>query len=113
MAVNIPVNTLKKIQKHRFILKKIADAKPQTRKKMLLAAPTQLFTVIKLICKLVSDGKVKIGRAKKHRKLIDEFKNTKAPAIKAALNTQKGGAIGGIISAVLPFLAPLVSKIFK
>lgn len=79
---------------------------------MLLAAPTQLFTVFKLICKLISNGKVKIGKVAKHRKLIDEFKNTKATAIKA-VSSQKGGAIGGIISAVLPFLAPLVSKIFK
>ena len=112
MAVNIPVSTLKKIQKHRFILKKIADANPQTRKKMLIAAPTQLFTVFKLICKMVADGKVKLGKARRHRKLIDEFKNTKASAIKAR-SSQKGGAIGGIISAVLPFLAPLVSKILK
>ena len=112
MAVNIPVSTLKKVQKHRFILKKIADAKPKTRKKMLMAAPTQLFTVFKLICKMAADGQIKLGRASRHRKLINEFKNTKASAIKALCN-QKGGAIGGIISAVLPFLAPLVSKIFK
>ena len=106
------MSTLTKIKRHRFILKKIAEAKPQTRKKMLLAAPTQLFTVIKLICKLISDGKIKIGKASRHRKLIDEFKGKNASAIKA-VSSQKGGAIGSILSAVVPFLAPLVSKIFK
>lgn len=112
MSVNIPIESLKKIQKHRFILRKIANAKPQARKKMLMAAPTPLFTVLKLICKLIVDGKVKVGRAKRHRKLINEIKGTNSSTIKT-LSTQRGGAIGAILSAVLPFLSPLISKIFK
>ena len=106
------MSTLKKIQKHRFILKKIAEAKPKVRKKMLLSAPTQLFTVFKLICKLIVDGHLKVGKVKRHRKLIEDIRNTKVSSIKA-ISPQKGGAIGGILAAVLPFLAPLLSKIFK
>lgn len=106
------MNSLKKIQKHRFILKKIAEATPKVRRKMLLSAPSQLFTVFKLICKLIAGGELKLGKARGHRKLVEQCKNSKAASIKA-ISSQKGGAIGGIISAVLPFLTPLISKLLK
>lgn len=112
MSISVSLKSLQKIKKHCYILERIARASPQDRKKMLLNAPNQLFTVLKLICKMITDGKLKLGNASKHKKLVNKVKGSRITSIKA-LSKQKGGAIGSIIAGVLPFLTPLLSKIFK
>lgn len=79
---------------------------------MLLDAPNQLFNVLKLLCKLVSEGRISLGKAKRHRGLATKIGTAKVSDIKR-LSQQKGGAIGSILAGVLPFLTPLISKIFK
>jgi hypothetical protein len=100
------------IRKHRYILEKIVNAKPIARRKMLLRAPAPLFNVFKLLCKLITDGHVKIGKAKRHKALAKKIGTSNVKAIKA-IAEQRGGALASIIGGVLPFLAPLISKVFK
>lgn len=103
---------LKIFKKHKYILEKLASVTVAKRKKMLLSAPSQLFNVFKNLCKMVTEGHLSLGKAKKHMKLAAKIGKSKAGAIKG-LVTQHGGAIGAILAGVLPFLTPLISKIFK
>ncbi len=75
-------------------------------------APARLFGVFKTLCKLVIDGHLSLGRAKRHKKLATKIGTSKISSIKA-MAQQNGGAISAIIGGILPFLAPLISKIFK
>ena len=112
MPKRVPVKKLERIRKHRYILKKLAAAKANDRKKMLMQAPNQLFTVFKDICQLVTDGYIQIGKAKKHLKLVKEISSGDKTTIKT-LAQQRGAGFGAIISSLLPIVAPLISKIFK
>ena len=112
MSKRLPIKDLQKIRKHRYILQKIVEAKPIARRKMLIRAPAPLFNVFKLLCKLITDGHLNIGKAKRHRALAKQLGSSNMKAIKAIAG-QRGGAIATIIGSVLPFLAPLISKIFK
>jgi hypothetical protein len=112
MSKHIPVNQLKSIRKHRYILKRLSTVSAPKRKKMLQNAPAQLFSVLKTLCKLASDGRLSLGKAKRHRGLAAKIGKSKASDIKR-LAQQEGGAIGSILAGVLPFLSPLISKIFK
>ena len=112
MSKRIPVKSVQTIRKHRYILEKIVKAKPMERRRMLLRAPAPLFNVFKLLCKLITDGHLNIGKAKRHRALAKKIGASDVKTIKTIAN-QKGGALTSIIGSVLPFLAPLISKIFK
>ena len=48
----------------------------------------------------------------RHKNLADKIGKSKISSIKGIVR-QNGGAIGSIIAGVLPFLTPLISKIFK
>ena len=106
------MSSAKIIHKHRYILNKLAKSNVKDRKKMLLNVPSQLFNVFRIICKLVSNGKVEIGKGKRHAQLAKTIGSSKLSGIKA-ISKQHGGAIASIIAGVLPFLLPLVSKLFK
>lgn len=112
MSKRVPITVVRRINKHRYILQKIARSTPQKRKEMIRNAPTPFFTIVKDICKLVADGHLKLGKATKHSGFATSVSKKKGPAIKA-LARQKGGLIGSILAGTLPFLAPLLSKIFK
>jgi hypothetical protein len=112
MPQRLPVKKLERIKKHRYILKKIATAKANDRKKMLYEAPKQLFTVFKDICQLVTDGHIKLGKIKRHQRLVNEISRGNASTIKS-LAKQKGSGFGAIISGLLPMISPLLSKLFK
>lgn len=112
MSKRIPIKSLQTIRKHRYILEKIVDAKPMARRKMLIKAPAPLFKVFKLLCKLITDGHLNIGKAKRHRPLAHKIGSSDVKSIKG-LVSQRGGALASIIGGVLPFLAPLIKKIFK
>ena len=112
MVKRLSVKTLDPIRKHRFILQKLSTANAANRKKMLMNAPGRLFGVFKALCKLVTDGYLSLGKAKRHKKLASEIGTSKISTIKGMVQ-QHGGAIASIIAGVLPFLAPLISKLFK
>ena len=103
---------LKSVRKHRYILQKLSSVSAPKRKQILLNAPSQLFSVFKTLCKLISDGKLSLGKAVRHKNLADKIGKSKISSIKGIVR-QNGGAIGSIIAGVLPFLTPLISKIFK
>lgn len=79
---------------------------------MVQNAPAPFFMIIKDICKLVADGHLKLGKATKHSGFAASVSKKKTSAIKGMVK-QKGGIIGSIIAGALPFLAPLIGKIFK
>lgn len=112
MPKRVPVKKLDRIRKHRYILKKLAAAKANDRRKMIMQAPKQLFTVFKDLCQLVTAGHIRIGRAKKHMKLVTEISNGDNSTIKT-LAQQRGAGFGAIISSLLPIASSLISKIFK
>ncbi len=112
MAKRLSVKRLNPLRKHRYILQKLAGASAVKRKKMLLNAPSQLFNVFKNLCQLVVDGHLKLGSAKRHKNLAKKIGTSSISAIKG-MTRQHGGAIASIIAGVLPFVAPLISKIFK
>jgi len=112
MPQRVPIKKIERIKKHRYILKKIASAKASNRRKMFLEAPSQLFTVLRDLCQLVTDRHIKLGKATRHKKLVNQISKGNASTIKA-LAHQKGAGFGAIISGLLPILSPLISKIFK
>ena len=112
MPKRIPVKSVQTIRKHRYILEKIVNAKPMARRRMLIKAPAPLFNVFKILCKLITDGHLNIGKAKRHRALVQKIGGANVNSIKE-ISKQQGGALASIIGGVLPFLGPLISKIFK
>ena len=113
MVKRLPVKaSLKSVRQHRYILKKIANASAKDRKTMFKNAPNQLFSVIKTLFQLVSNGNLKLGKAQKHKKLAEKISTANLKTIKASAR-QGGGAIAAIIGGILPFLAPLIAKLFK
>lgn len=93
------------------MLEKLSSVGASKRKKMLLKAPTQLFSVIKAICKLFMSGHLQ-STSNKQQNIIKKLSTGKLATIKRTAQ-QKGGAIGSIIAAALPFLTPLIAKLFK
>ena len=112
MPKRIPLAAINKVRKHRYILKKIAQAKPAERKRMMISAPNQLFNVFKLLCNLVTGGQLNLGKAKRHAKLAKRIGSSTVSTIKG-ISQQHGGAIGAILAGILPFLTPLLAKLFK
>ena len=112
MGKRLPLKSMRTVGKHRYILQKLSKASPTQRKTMLSNAPSQLFSVFKTICKLITGGHLNLGKAKRHKKLANKISSSKASSIKG-MTKQHGGAIASIIAGVLPFLIPLISKIFK
>lgn len=98
------------IKRNRYVLQKIAKSKPKDRKEIFKSAPIGIFNLFKKICKMILEGKCKIGKAKRHTSLVKRIAKSSAAGIKT-LATQQGGAFAAILSAVLPFLIPLVSKL--
>ena len=112
MGKRVPLKSIQDVKRHRYILQKFSKSNAADRKKMILNAPPKLFNVFKTVCKLITDGHIAAGRAKKHSSFAKKVSSSKTSAIKGIVK-QNGGALMSIISAVLPFLAPLVAKIFK
>ena len=108
MAKRVPLNAIKRVKKQQYILEKIAKSKSRDRRKMLNNAPNQLLSVFKTICKLVMDGKLQLGRAKRYQKTVEKVSKTPVKTIKATIKQQGSGIFGSIIAGVLPFLGPII-----
>ena len=98
------------IKRNRYVLQKIAKSKPKDRKEIFKSAPLKIFNLFKTISKMILDGKCKIGKAKRYTSLVKRIAKSSVTGIKT-LATQQGGAFAAILSAVLPFLVPLLGKL--
>lgn len=104
------------LKRHRYILGKLASTSAKNRKKILNNAPGELFKVLNLIFKLLNGqdltlSKTQEKKIKKHKSLIRTASGLKTTDIKRKL-VQRGGALGTILTAVLPVLGGLLKKIF-
>ena len=87
MAKRLPVKSLQKVSRHRYILQKIANASRSDRKKMLINAPAKLFGVFKTLCKFVSDGHLKLGKASRYKSLVQEVSKATSKEINLQFRT--------------------------
>ena len=112
MAKRISLNAIKRVKKQQYILEKLAKSKSRDRKKMLMNAPNQLFSVFKTLCQMVMDGQLQLGRAQRHQKTVEKLSKTPIRSIKANAK-QQGGIFGSIIAGVLPFLGPIIKGLLQ
>ena len=113
MSKHLSLKQAQSIQKHRYILKKLADSDLKSRKAILMNAPTSLFTVLGLIFKLLDKNQLNLtNRVKtkltKHRRLIRQTSRLNSRAIKGKLSRQRGGSFKQILSTILPILGTIV-----
>ena len=113
MSKSISLKQAQTIQRHRYILKKLATSDLKTRKAILLKAPTSLFTALGLIFKLLDDDRLNLrGKSKlkinKHKRLIRSTSRLNSQSIKGKLTRQRGGSLQQILSTILPILATVV-----
>ena len=116
MAKHISVNQARLIQRHRYILKKIANSNIKNRKTILKNAPTDLFKVLDLIFKLLDNQKLALSKKrelqiKPHRKLIRSTSKLTPTSIKTKMVRQTGGSLPKILSTVLPIIGAIVNAI--
>ena len=108
MSKRIPVI----VKKNRYILQKLAKSKNKERKKMFKNAPPKLFQLLKTVSKMIISGKYNLGRAAKHSNLVRKIASSSVTGLKGIMN-QEGGAFASILTAVLPLLGSLFSKLIK
>ena len=116
MAKYISVSQAHLIQRHRYILKKLANSNIENRRKILKNAPTDLFKVLDLIFKLLEDKKMTLSKnselkIKPHRKLIRSTSKLTPASIKRRMVRQTGGSLPKILSTVLPIIGAIVKAI--
>ena len=116
MAKRLSVKQAQFLNQHRYILRKLARVSNSERKKVLRNAPVQLFTALDIIFKLLANNQIPLSTKqehaiKKHQRVIKSTANLKRAAIKRKLQTQTGGSLGKFLSAVLPIVASIVSKV--
>lgn len=105
------------LKRHRYILSMLAKASNKNRKIILMNAPAELFKALAIIFRIIDENDIKITASKKkilkkHQSLIRSTRGIKSPgAIKTHLS-QKGGALGAILSTVLPIFGGLLKKLF-
>ena len=113
MSKRVSLGQARFLNKHRYILRKLARVSPSERKKVFQKAPPQLFKALDIIFRLIANDQVPLTNkqeavVKKHRRLIKSTTNLKRAAIKQKF--QSGGSLGKVLSAVLPIVAGIVSK---
>lgn len=118
MATNgLSLKQIELLRQHRYILKKLAKSSSKARKTILTNAPSELFTALNLIFKLLDRQSLKLSklqetRLRKHKHFIRSASGLKTPSSIKAKVTQRGGAIGTILSTVLPVLGGLLKSLF-
>ena len=115
-AIRLSVKQTQLLKKHRYILGKLASVDDKRRKKILNNAPSDLFKALNLVFKLLNKKSLNLTKSqenkiKKHKRLIHSASNMKTTNIKRKL-VQHGGALGAILSTVLPVLGSLFKSIF-
>lgn len=113
----ISITQAKLLKQHRYIMQKLAKSDIATRRTILKNAPAQLFKALNIVFNLLNDDKVVLpskqnSNIKKHKKLIKSTSRLHGRDIKGKLIRQRGGALGAILTAVLPVIGKLLSGIF-
>lgn len=116
MPQHLPLASVRLINKHRYILRKLATSSIKQRRIILKNAPNELFKTLHVVFKLLSDGKLDISKKnenkiKKHKTLIRSTSRLNAKSIKAKLVKQQGGALPAILSSILPILGTVVKAL--
>lgn len=116
VSKRLSLTQAKLLKKHRYILQKLASTSEQNRKKILQNAPLDLFKTLNLIFRLLEDNRFNLSKnqthkIKKHKRLIRSTSKLHGNDIKGKLSRQKGGALGTILSAVLPIIGGLLKSI--
>ena len=116
MSKHLSVKQKELLKKHQFILKRLATASSKDRITILKNAPSELFQVLSLVIRMLSDQSIKLPKKhekniKKHRRLIQNTADLKQTAIKRKLRSQRGGFLPAILSAALPITGSIIQKI--
>ncbi len=116
MAKHISVSQAHLIQRHRYILKKLANSNIKNRKKILKNAPNDLFKVLDLIFKLLENKKLTLSKTREQeikplKKMIRSTSKLTPTSIKAKMVRQTGGSLPKILSTVLPIIGAIVKAI--
>ena len=116
MPKRLSVKHAKLLSQHRYILKKLATISGPERKKVLKSAPQELFKVLNIIFEMLAKDQIPLTKKheqtiKKHKRMIRSTSDLKSSAIKRKLQSQSGGALPAILSAVLPILSGLIGKL--
>ena len=116
VAKRLSVKQAQLLKQHRYILGKLASTDDKRRRKILNNAPLELFKALNLVFKLLDKNDLNLTKAqeskiKKHKRLIHSASSMKSTDIKRKL-VQRGGALGAILSTVLPVLGNLFKSIF-
>ena len=101
------------LKQHRYILDKLTQSSIKDRKTILRNSPSILFKVLKLIFKLLTNGKLVLNRKqkqslKKHEKFIHSVNTVKALHIKRKLLAQRGESLATVLKTVLPIIVGIV-----
>ena len=105
------------LNKHRYILEKLAASNMKNRKIILKNSPPELFKVLGIVFNLLANKKLDLDNKqhqtlKKHRRLIRSMIGLKGAGMKQKLVAQRGGALATILSTVLPILGGILQSIF-
>ena len=116
VSKRLSLKQVKLLKKHRYILQKLASTSEQNRRKILKNAPSDLFKTLNLIFRLLDGNQLNLStnqthKIKKHKRLIRSASKLHVDAIKGKLSQQKGGALGTILSTVLPIIGGLIKNI--
>ena len=117
VSKRLSLNQATLLKKHRYILKKLASTNEVNRRKILKNSPSELFKTLNIIFKLIDNNQLNLStnqasKIKKHKRLIKSTSKLNGNNIKGKLTRQKGGALGTILSAVLPVIGGLIKGIF-
>ena len=115
MSKRLSVSQAKLLNQHRYILKKLASVDSTKRNKVLKNAPSQLFKALDIIFTMIADNRIPLSKkheniVKKHQRFIRSTADLKQSAIKR--RAQSGGAFGAVLSALLPIISSVISKLF-
>ena len=116
MAKRLSVKQSQLLQRHRYILNKLANSSVKNRRIILKNAPSDLFKVLNLIFKLISDNRIDLSKEqmmgiKKHKRFIRSTSELGTKAIKGKLVRQTGGSLATILSTILPIIGAVIKTV--
>lgn len=116
MSKRLSVKQAKLLQQHKYILKKLASSSVKDRKTILKNAPKELFQVLNIIFRFLSDKSLNLtskqtDQLKKHKRFLKSSRDLKSTAIKKKLQGQSGGFLPGLISLALPLISSVIKSV--
>ena len=116
MAKRLSVKQAQLLQRHKYILAKLANSSVKDRRTILRHAPSDLFKVLDLIFKLIANDDIGLSKRqkigiKKHKRFIRSTSGLGTKAIKGKLVRQTGGMLPAILSIILPLIGAVVKAV--